>query len=266
MYEESEPNYRGILLVALFGLAIFYFISPLMFPHQHISNISVNNTTPEITPIIIEKIITITPTPDNGIYYASEQQNGTRKLGRYFNYHRDNATGYKDLDFYVTCYGYKILESYHFWNLYDNKYYEVIPKEPNHKFLFVFIQYYTDVVSGDDVRNWLPDEYRFTVAYNNTAYTPIAFNQEVRIQELENTYTKNDDSRIQYYGQWVRQPLWGEEAGKPTSQPHLISYGGKSNAIDGYIVYEIPNEAEPKDLSVYGSFFSFGYAEWLLKG
>lgn len=256
MIEDSEPNYRGILLVAIFCLAIFYFVSPLIFHKEEPKAI---NVTP-ITPIIIEKIITITPTPDNGIYYASEQQNGTRKLGRYYNYHRDNATGYKDLDFYVTCYGFKILEKYHFWNLYDNKYYPVIPTTPNSKFLFVYIQYYTET----DVRNWLPDENRFLVKYNNTVYSPISMNQEIVIKELEYTTTKNEDSIIEYYGQWIRQPLQGEGAGKPVSQQHLISYGGKSNAVDGYIVYEIPNEAEPNQLSVTGNFFSFGYAEWLL--
>lgn len=250
-----EINGRAFFFFLLFVGAILFFTYPLMIPPTKI--VYLNNTT------VIDHYInvTITPTPDNGVYYATEEENGTRKLQRYYSYHRDNVSGFKDLDFHVTVYGFKMLDSYHYWNIHDGNWYETIPSSLGSKFLFVYVQYYTDT----DVRNWLPDEYRFMVNYKGTVYTPIQFNQEITIKELEYTYTKNNDGIIQYYGQYVRTPMWGNDAGKQISEPYLISYGGQSNAIDGYIVYEIPESAEPKDLSVLGSFFAFGNSEWLLK-
>jgi hypothetical protein len=40
---------------------------------------------------------------------------------------------------------------------------------------------------------------------------------------------------------------------------------GLSNSLDGYILYEIPKNAEPKDIIVTGKFYSFGQSSWLLK-
>jgi|GEM_PF-3252471 len=281
--EDNEINFRAWLIFALFIGTCLYFIIPVFTqtPTGYYKDASGNNVKiPEgyitaengtpiplifPTPIIIEKTITITPTPDNGIYYASETQQGIRKLQRYFVFHRNDVLGKKDLDFHVTVYGYKFLDSYHFWNLGDNQYYEVVPMNQNCKFLFVYVQMYSDDISGDDVRNYIPNENHYQVKYNDMLYQPIPFTKELRIYELENTYNFNDDHRIEYYGQFVFQALTGKEAGKPVSMPLEYSLGGKSNAIDGYIVYEIPIEATENDIQVWGEFYAYGNSQWVMK-
>lgn len=283
---DSEPNYRAIFLITVFAFCIALCIAPIFLetPSGYYKDASGNlvkipygyilakNGTPipvvSLTPIIITNTVYVTPTPDNGIYYASENMEGVRKLGRYFVYDRKDVLGLKDLSAHVTVYGYKMLDSYHFWNLADNTYVETIPTGEDYKdkkFLFIYVQFYTDMIEGDDVRPYLPDEQHFQVSYEGVMYSPIAFKKELRIKEFEETFTKDDSSRIRYYGQFTAQALQGKYAGKPISQQHFYSYGGNSNAEDGYIVYEIPKRAEAKDITVWSTFYSFGSSQWVLK-
>jgi hypothetical protein len=260
---EINPKVWIIIAILFFIVIIsglpFYFIKQTYFPNPKI------NITPNVTPQIIIKYVNITPTPDNGVYYVSDTQNGTRKMQRYFVFHRDNVSGYKSLDFHVTVYGYKMIDSYHWYNVHDAHTYETLPENPDNKFLFIYIQLYTDDVSGDDVRNYVPNEQHFQVSYNGLMYSPTPFQKDLMVHELEQTYNFNDDSIIEYYAQRVSHPITGSNAGKYISVPLIYSYGGLSNAIDGYIVYEIPKSAQPKDLIVYGDFFAYGYSNWVLK-
>ena len=262
-----ELNPKVWIIIAIIGLVIlisgypFFLIQQTYFPQPKI----VLNVTKNISPIVIIKYVNITPTPDNGIYYVSDTQNGTRKMQRYFVFHRDNVSGYKSLDFHVTVYGYKMLNSYHWYNYHDSKTYETLPDNPNDKFLFIYVQMYSDDISGDDVRNYIPSEQHFQINYKNTMYSPAPFQKELMIHELENTYNFNDDSIIEYYGQYVNHPLDGKNMGQYISIPQYFSFAGKSNAVDGYIVYELPKTAQPNDLIVYGDFFGYGYSNWVLK-
>lgn len=289
--KDIEPNYRGIFLIILFFGAIFMCIIPVLTETPKDMYVSANGTLVKIpdgyiravngtpvpiatlpTPIIITNTVYVTPTPDNGIYYVSDTQNGTRKMGREFVFHR-NDVNYPikgtDLDFHANVYGYKMLDSFHWWNYLDNKWYEGITGDyPRTKYLFIYVQVYTDGLSGDDVRPWLPNEQHFRVMYDDMLYSPIPFKEELSIYELLNTHNLNDDSIIEYYGQFVHNPIMGSEAGKPHSNQQYYIYASsgiqKSNAIDGYIVYEIPSTAQEKDLQVWGDFFGSS-SQWVLK-
>jgi hypothetical protein len=39
---------------------------------------------------------------------------------------------------------------------------------------------------------------------------------------------------------------------------------GTSNTESGFIIYQVPEEAQPQDLLVVGGFYSFGNAWWRL--
>jgi hypothetical protein len=248
-----------IFILLLFSGLPFFMIKQTYYPSPKI------NITPNATPIIIIKYVNVTQTPDNGIYYVSDTENGTRKLQRYFVFHRDEVMGKKDLDFHITVYGYKMLDSYHWYNVHDSNTYETLPSSPDNKFLFIYVQLYSDMVSGDDVRNYIPAEQHFQINYKNVMYSPTPFTKELMIHELEQTYNFNDDSIIEYYAQYVSHPLMGANMGKYISVPQFILFGGKSNAVDGYIVFEVLKEAQPSDLIVYGDFFGYGYSNWVLK-
>jgi hypothetical protein len=246
-----------IFIILISGLP-FILIKQTYFPDVQI------NVTPNETPIIIYKYINVTPTPDNGIYYSPESASGWRKLGRYFVFHRNNVSGFKDLDFHVTVYDYKILDSYHWYNVHDAKTYTTIPDSVNDKFLFIFVQIYTDDLSGEDVRPYLPAEQHFQILYNNTMYAPIPFDKTIRdIYEFKDMTNKNGDSTPQYYGQFVKQDI--TKSGVLSSVPLFYIMGGKSNAIDGFIIYSIPKNASINDLYVYGDFFNYGNSQWVFK-
>lgn len=250
-----------IILIVLSGLP-FKFIKDTYYPEP--INVSVN-VTPEI--IYIEKIITVTPTPDGNLYFASEYQEGIRKIKRPFSWSRTNVTGFKDMSVHALVYDYRVMDSYHWFNPSDYKYYIETPSNPDNKFVFVFINIYMDNILGDDTRMWLPDEKHYLLQAQNVRFHPIDFEKQIRIKEFEDVYNYNDDYRVGYYGTFrytSRSINYASTAGE-TYENLTYLRGGKSNAIDGYIVFEIPKVIDENELILSANFFQFGNAAWKLK-
>ena len=267
MNGEYEFNTRIYVFGVIGVLLIFciFFLPPILEKPKTIPviNISVNITS---TPTPIIEYVYITPTPDNGIYYASEYQSGVRKLQRPFSFYREKALGEKDLSVHITVYDYKTFSKYHWFNPSDYLYYTKFPQSPNNKFLFVFINTYLDDIIGDDTRFWIPSEKSFAVQVSDRVYSPISFEKQLRIKELEETFNLNDNNRIGYYNSYlIYSPTRNDSntAGETTNNIDVLK-GGKSNAIDGYLVFEIPKGAQEKDISVLGNFYTFGSSQWRL--
>jgi hypothetical protein len=235
---------------------------PMIKPEQEIT---INNT-PNVSVITIYKEIEIlvTPTPDGIIYYATEYQEGIRKLGRPFSWIRSDVSGLKDMAVHVRIYDYRVMDSYHWFNPSDYKYYEEFPSNKNNKFVFVFINILMDDISGDDTRMWLPDEKHYGIQIGQTIYQPLDFMKQLRIQELEDTYNLNDDHRIGYYNSYnyYSSNLNNAPTAGETYTNITWLRGGKSNAVDGYLVYEVPKEIELKDMILTANFYEFGNAAW----
>lgn len=262
---EYEFNSR----VVVFGIIFMGIIIALFFPYQmfeapkKVVNITVN-ITPEITPII--KYVYVTPTPDNGIYYAGEYQQGIRKLGRYFSFYRDNVSGLHDLSAHVKVYDYRIFDHVHAYFPEEAKYYAQYPSAGK-KFLFIFVKFWLDDITGDDVRPWTPDENHYIVSVKGNSSLPIKWDKRLRLRELEETGTDNDDTRIQYYGTlrlYSRDLTYAKTAGEYAKQLNY-TYAGESNAIDGFIVYEIDVDVMPEDIKIIGNMNEFGGPIWILK-
>lgn len=292
MDEENEFNSR----ILVFSGIIIFLLVVIFFPYQMLEKPVVNSTTDLTltnedkiniyskltplerekvsnyllvtpTPVIITNTVYVTPTPDNGIYYSDEYIGGIKKLGRPFSWSRNDVTGLKDMSVHVRVYGYKILQSYHYWDPTEYKYYETFPNSMDKKFIFVYVNIYMDDIIGDDSRMWLPDEHHYYVNINSQLYEPISFEKRLRIKELEETFNWNDNNRIGYYDTLkVYDTSMGhiESAGEYTQEIGYLK-GGQSNAVDGYIVYEIPVDTVPEDISILGTFYTFGQNSWLLK-
>jgi hypothetical protein len=271
----------GFLFMAVFAVV---FGTPYLFPHP-----VVKNTTPNVTIIYktIEKIITVTPTIDGHIYFASEYQNGTRKLQRPFSWIRSNVTGYKDMKVTVIVYDYKFFDKLHVFNPEEYKYKEMNPSSGT-KFCLIFAYVFMDDIIGDDTRMWAVSRHFFAV-YDGKAdpYSPLVYRYEGRIRELENTKTFNNDYFVQGFKSFREyQPLYSPKtmdlsnmsdqaqekgtsqniqsnAGEINDEIYYLR-GGQSNAIDGYLIYEIPVEDTPEDLIVLGQFYTFGSSQWKL--
>jgi len=266
MDNEGEINFKIFIFIGIILLFVFaiVFLPGILEPPKKI-NITKNITA--IPPVIITKYVYITPTADNGIYYASEYKEGIRKLKRPFSFIRYNALGKQDMVIHTSVYDYRIFSKYHWFNPSDYKYYTIYPSGSKSKFLFVFINIYLDNIIGKDTRFWIPPEKDYAVQIKNTIYKPITFTKQLRIAELENVYNFNDDQRVVYYNSiriYSRNEEFSTTAGE-TYQTIDVLKGGKSNAIDGYIVFEIPEDSREEDITVLGGFYSFGNSQWVLK-
>jgi hypothetical protein len=261
---EFEFNSR----VFVFGLIFIGILIAIFFPYQifekpKIVPVSINITA---TPTPIIEYIYVTPTPDNGIYYAGEYQDGIRKLGRTFSWFQYNVTGLKDMSGHVKIYEYRIFPHLHVYNDAEAKYFEMYPNN-GEKFLFIFVKIYLDNIIGDDSRMWVPNEFHYIVNVNDKQYYPIVWGKHLRIRELEEAWNDNGDYRIGYYGTfktYSRNLKYASTAGISAEQIYYIK-GGESNAVDGYIVYSIPESTDEKDIKIIGNMYAFGDPIWILK-
>jgi hypothetical protein len=264
---ENEFNSR----VIVFGIIGIVFLILIFFPYQTLEKPAINKTanitrittapTPEI------QYIYVTPTPDNGIYYAGEYTDGTRKLGRLFSWWQKDVDGLNDMIGHVKVYDYRIFNSVHIFDPTEYSYYEKFPT-PGTKYLFIFVQIYLDDFKGSTVSKlWTPGEQHYFVTANGITYTPITWDKQVRIKEFEETANANDDFRMGYYGvfnAYSRSKEYVATAGE-YAEPLYYIKPGKSNAIDGYIVYEIDQNITAQDILVTSNMFAFGNPSWVLK-
>lgn len=212
--------------------------------------------TPEPTPTpppVIE--MPISHAEPEGLYMA--RTNG-HYLGNYFEWLRYNVTFEKDLHVKTMVYDYRFLDTLTEWWYEWGRYFTIYP-EAGKKFLIIFP--YMEMVGPN--QTWDPRMYgmnqdHWFIQYGGELIRPDS-NYELctRIQELENTFEYNDAVRVQSFGydwQGGRESCYNQ---------HWLRWG-KSNAWDGYIVYQVPVDAKPEDLKVVGNFESFGTAWWKL--
>lgn len=266
-YDRPKINYHFLVIIGIAVLITAILFYPVV--KQEIAKSNVKPvTTPNISKVVEIQYVTIlvTPTPDGKNYFANEYENGIRKLKRPFSFVRYDVAGKMDLSVHATVYDYKVFNMYHWFNPQDYKYYPEYPID-GYKFVFVFVNLHMDNIIGNDVRIWFPNESHYALQVGNTLYQPISFQKQLRIKELEYTYNMNDDTRIPYYGTtriYSSSSQYAPTAGETYLEQNFL-YGGKSNAVDGYIVYEVPLDAKEDDMIIDADFYSFGTASWKLK-
>jgi hypothetical protein len=265
------------LYVGIFQTWIFYAIP--IFPQKPVSNIT--NITPNVTIIYKNITVLVTPTPDGHIYFASEYQNGTRLLQRPFTFIRYNVFASPDkqgndividkktLDMKVTTivYDYKTFEKLHWFNPTMYKYVEQYPSNSDKQFLFIFVYAFMDDIAGDDTRLWMFNRSFFAVYDGTTTYRPIEYPYQVRYKELEDTYTFDHSTGVQSFKSirmYSHSADYQDTAGEYSDEIYYLR-GGKSNAIDGYLIFEVDKSFNPEDSLVLGQFYTFGSAQWRLK-
>jgi hypothetical protein len=256
---ELNPRIYAILFLLFVGF-MFLFGGQLIFHKEPITQNA--NTT------IIYKNITIlvTPTVDGHKYFASEYQNGTRLLQHPYSWIRYNAVGKQDMKVTTIIYDYKIFEKLHVFNPASYKYEEILPSN-NTKFLFIFAYVFMDDILGDDTRMWMFNRNFFAVYDGDKTYQPVNYAYQVRFKELENTYTFDHSTGVQAFKSFREYSSSGEYVSTAGEYNDEIYYlrGGKSNAVDGYLIYEINKNITPDKLIVLGEFYKFGYSNWVLK-
>ena len=139
----------------------------------------------------------------------------------------------------VTVYRIWINNTYRWFNPADNAY-EIRVAPPDKKYLFIFVT----VVNRGSERNPLPSQNNIYVEYNNAMISP---------DPTHDLPTKNTDSspkvirvaEIEFSKKLIGNSEYVEDFG----YSHGLKLGfvnpGESNAVDGYIIYEVPEELTP---------------------
>jgi hypothetical protein len=129
-------------------------------------------------------------------------------------------------------------ETYSWHNDMDNKYYPQKPG-PGNKYLFIFIS----VFNKGDTRVWPPTSGNIVVHYNGRKYSPDP-THFLPDKASDPKATAIEIKEVQYFSK-----LFGSEYVEDFGYSHGTQLGylypGKSNAIDGYLVFEVPASLTP---------------------
>ena len=191
----------------------------------------------------------------------------------------------------ATVYDTTVLPFYFWWDMDWNRFVQQSPAQSGDVFLVIFIR----IEDTGNMSAVVPSADSFVVVNNGQTYTHESyFDTSVLSQNEINYYSANFD-KLPY--QWIREigdqkrdyafltgyNVFGENQTLitnytglnsvlvPPSPPDTNGQGyfikpGRSNAIDGYLIYEVPAAvaADLKDTYVQVSFNSFSPAQWRL--
>ena len=215
-------------------------------------------TTPEPTEIETE-VPTPLPTPDYGCY-----ADNCHKLRDWVYWFRPDVMGNRSMRTWVTVYGYKFLPYFRYYSTSWGRYFRESPVESNTKYLFVYVNLYADDTNGaGDVRQWVFPQDAFTVQVKDKLYYATEyFDPTRRIKEMENVWAYDRATQIGPYGYKIVQ-----EKGTGIYSAELLEtlYAGRSNAVDGYIIFVVPSDANENNTKIHGSFANLGgFQMWTL--
>ena len=138
----------------------------------------------------------------------------------------------------ATVYRVWMNETYQWHNDMDNKYYPERAKSGN-KFLFVFL----NVFNKGDTRVWPPTAGNVKVHYDGQVYSSDP-NHFIPDKSSDRKATAIEVKEVQYFSK-----LYGseyvEDYGYSHGTQYAYLYPGKSNAIDGYLIFQVPASLTP---------------------
>jgi len=221
----------GIIIVLVIGALLVWSVLPGMVSGSGPGSTGVQTPAGTLSPSFTTLVTTVpittapTPTPDPfpGALHLKE--------GLSFGAGRIESEG--------TVYRIWMNQTYHWHNDMDNKYYVQKPA-PHNKYLFVFI----NVFNKGDTRVWPPTSGNIHVWYNGKKYSmdPTHYLPD---KSSDRKATAIEVGEIQYFPK-----LFGTEYVEDFGYSHgaqlAYLYPGKSNAIDGYLVYEVPASLTPE--------------------
>ena len=155
----------------------------------------------------------------------------------------------------ATTYRYWINDTYEWRDMNrDNNYYAREP-DAGDKYLFVFVQ----MENLGDTRVWFPPADDIMVHYNGATYyeDPGHYKPEnpgdepIQVKEVQSFQKLDGDGYVEDFGFSHDQEL-------------AYLYPGASNAIDGYIIYEVPQSLTPEKTYVDITFNGLDRGIWKL--
>ena len=222
-----------IVLVVLAGAA-YFFVLPKLAGGSSPSFLPGGTGTPVITsatvvvatspPATVATTVAPTPAPDpfpNALQLKDGFPFGSGKVA-------SEATVYRIW----------INDTYEWHNDMDNKYY---PQKANagNKYLFVFLNVY----NKGDTRVWPPTPDSVKIHYNGVVYSPDPVHV-LPDKSSDRKASAIEIQEIQYFSKLFGSE-YVEDYGYSHGTQYAYLYPGKSNAIDGYLIYQVPVSLTP---------------------
>lgn len=245
------------LLIAVLFIVGFLFVKG-WYADMHrpvtIEPVAVVENVTNITPATTEP----TPEPTESLEEFMARTNGYHIRDWHF-WFRENANNFgENLRTWATVYDYLVLPNYHYWSVSWGRKLKETPS-PGMKYLFVFVNTYSD---GDDARQHIIEPHNWYVQINTTLYRPEeTIDPTLRITELDNLWNFAHVETPQPYPYKIVQEAG---TGIRTAIKADVIYSGRSNAVDGYLIYEVPADTDIKDVKVVGNFANLGGNAWWL--
>jgi hypothetical protein len=272
-YESESFDFHAIKWMAFFSLLgflllliIFLITGGCVTAAKNTYNNAMATPTPTPTPEVITTTPTTEPTPIPAPT-ESEKDLMLRTNGYHMrdwvHWFRPDVIGInrsmdtRDMSTWVTVYGYKFMPSYHYYSISWARNFLVKP-DKDMKFLFVFVNMYSDT----DTRGYLFGQKSFSALVDDRTYYPddLEF-PERRIVELENIYSYDHvtDLSIRPYSYKITQD---SPSGIYRYELQDTLLGGRSNAADGYIIFQVPITANTSNTRIGGSFANLAGNVW----
>lgn len=157
----------------------------------------------------------------------------------------------------ATVYRFWINDTYEWHNDNDNRYYVEKPRKGN-KFLFIFVH----MQNNGDYRVWFPPAGNIVVSNNGATYTEDQ--SHYKPDKLSDKDATPVEVREVMYFQKLNGDEYAEDFGFSHGTELAYLYPGKSNAVDGYIVYQVPESLVPEETYVLISFNAQDQGIWKL--
>lgn len=217
--------------------------------------------TPRPTPEGIKKIAPV---------YVDPFQPGERWEGQWFQWNRKdvqgiNGEGTKDLNVGVIVYRHAFLDNYTWYNNAMGNYYVQEPKEDSRFFAVWVHEEMIGNTTEYDPSMWAFDSQDFYISVKDKFLMnqdPEIHNPVNRIREFDNYYDYYNTVTAGPFGYQILYTRHNPATGGYEASPIGWLRMGEGNAIDGYLLYEIPEKTQIEDLTLIGQFETFGSAYW----
>lgn len=254
-------NYKGILAVC--GIGVLCIVMLVMLVSVSGCVTVVKNTyagltaTPVPTPTPIPPTPVSTPTPVPTPTKSTAQiftESGGLHQGQWLDYTRDNVSGRLGTSVHVSVYGWRMYDTITWQSISWGQYFR-LGAGARKKWLFVLVNSYADDNTASVV-GVLPDQFR--VQIGSTLYElSDELLPEIRIRELDDVWDLSHTENVKPYGYLRRIDQKGEHA-----DTLVYLTPGRANGWDGYIVFQIPGDANLGDISILATFQALAAPHW----
>jgi hypothetical protein len=200
-------------------------------------------------------IPTPTPTPEPTLSEAQIMAaTGGLHMGEWLSWKRNDVEGLKDMSTHVTVYGWRTMGTVNWRSISWGEYFRKGAGE-DYKWLFVLVNTYSD---QDMARMWGIQPGQFRVQIEDEIFLPSQeLRPEIRVKEMDEVWNLDHVENAKPYGYLRRIDKTGEYVEE-------LGYikAGRSNAWDGYIVFQIPKDTRVEDIRVLGSFQNLMEPHW----